>query len=230
MDWKIDDTDRTSPLYLGEPADPTVFADSPNGVPGQPNLLAVDARRIVAGDRPAILFNPINGRPAYPLLRTHIGAAAAVHRPATPGARGSATTRSSPSVPRPTRAPAAGRPVPAGPHACAPSTSSRSASRSSARRRSPTPTARSSCSPTTRPPCSATRAKGDPLAIRANQGDCVAITLTNEIPDASAFDKLLQDQHAHPPRAVRRAGLRRRQRRLRLRALRPPLHGRATRS
>ena len=75
-----------------------------------------------------------------------------------------------------------------------------------------------------------TRDARDPLAIRANQGDCVAVTLTNEIPDASAFDKFSKIEHAHPPRAVRRAGLRRRQHRLRLRALGAPVRGRGLRS
>ena len=48
--------------------------------------------------------------------------------------------------------------------------------------------------------CLATAAGGyaDPLAIRANQGDCVAITLTNEIPDASAFDDVSKtSMHIH---------------------------------
>jgi len=71
MDWKVGGT-SAKPLYLGAPADPTVYTDSPRGFPGQPNLLAVDQSHMV-GNRPAILFNPVNGRPAYPLLRTHIG-------------------------------------------------------------------------------------------------------------------------------------------------------------
>ena len=61
--------------------------------------------------------------------------------------------------------------------------------------------------------------RGEPLAIRANQGDCVAVTLTNEIPDDNGVRRVLQGEHPHPPRAVRRAGLGRRQHRLRLRAL-----------
>ena len=40
--------------------------------------------------------------------------------------------------------------------------------------------------------------KGEPLAIRANQGDCVAITLTNEIPDDKAFDHFSKvSMHIH---------------------------------
>src|SRR5262249_34929306 len=71
MDGKAAGTSQ-APLYLGAPADPTVYTDSPMGFPGQPNLLKVDQGHMV-GNRPAILFNPLNGRPAYPLLRTHIG-------------------------------------------------------------------------------------------------------------------------------------------------------------
>ena len=41
-------------------------------------------------------------------------------------------------------------------------------------------------------------AKSDPLAIRVNQGDCVAFTLTSEIPDASAFDNFSKtSMHVH---------------------------------
>src|SRR4051794_10152889 len=70
-DWKIAGT-TAAPLYLGAPADNTVAPDSTMMVPGQPNLLPVDVGKVVE-NRPTILFNPINGRPAYPLLRTTIG-------------------------------------------------------------------------------------------------------------------------------------------------------------
>src|SRR4051812_26791492 len=70
-DWKVNDT-ASGPLYLGSPADKTIFPDSPQLVSGQPNLLRVDSGRVVSG-RPTLLFNPTNGRPAYPLLRTTIG-------------------------------------------------------------------------------------------------------------------------------------------------------------
>src|SRR3954452_20796710 len=72
--WQIAGT-TAAPLYLGAPGDPTVFPDSPQVITGQPNLLAVDAGHVV-GNRPAILFDPTNGRPAYPMLRPAIG-----HRP-----------------------------------------------------------------------------------------------------------------------------------------------------
>jgi FtsP/CotA-like multicopper oxidase with cupredoxin domain len=89
-DWAVD---PASGLYLGEP-DRTYnipsgpFAGQPwfdyaNVVPGHPSALIVDqqitARGIdfssggYIGDRPKMLFNPVNGRPAWPLLRPHIG-------------------------------------------------------------------------------------------------------------------------------------------------------------
>ncbi len=62
---------RRAPLP-GAPADARVFPGSPQVVPGQPNLLAIDVGHI-AENRPAIRFNPVNGRPAYPLFRPQIG-------------------------------------------------------------------------------------------------------------------------------------------------------------
>ena len=47
--WKVAGTEA-APLYLGAPADPTVFPDSPKVVPGQPNLLA--GRRRAHGEGP----------------------------------------------------------------------------------------------------------------------------------------------------------------------------------
>ncbi|MDQ1644330.1 MAG: hypothetical protein QOJ50_514, partial [Cryptosporangiaceae bacterium] len=56
--------------YLGEPEDKTSWVDYYNTVPGHATALPVD--RFV-GDRPVLLFNPLNGRPAYPLMRPHLG-------------------------------------------------------------------------------------------------------------------------------------------------------------
>ncbi len=89
-DWTVD---PSSGLYLGEPDRNYTVADGPlvnqpwpnyaNVVPGHPSALIVD-QQVSAngtdfnsggyiGDRPKILFNPVNGRPAFPLLRPHIG-------------------------------------------------------------------------------------------------------------------------------------------------------------
>ena len=195
-DWKIAGT-IDSPLYLGAPADPTVFPDSVQVVPGQPNLLAVDVGRVV-GSRPAILFNPVNGRPAYPLLRTNIG-----KRPpftgnghsGTPWLGANANQASGSSAD-----PWAGRD-----DGLCPQNRERrnynvvAIGKSIAR--TPTvndPDGKLFVLAKDKAATLADPARSDPLAIRANAGDCVAITLTNEIPDASAFDKFSKtSMHIH---------------------------------
>ncbi len=89
-DWTVD---PGTGLYLGEPdslytipsgpllGDP--WPDYANVVPGRPSALIVDQQISMngvdfnsggyIGDRPKILFNPDTGRPAFPLLRPHIG-------------------------------------------------------------------------------------------------------------------------------------------------------------
>jgi manganese oxidase len=77
MDWKLD-TSTGKPIYVGEKEDKSDWPDLPR-IPklvaqGHPGSLIVD--RFLPGansDRPVILFNPTNGRPAFPLLRAHIG-------------------------------------------------------------------------------------------------------------------------------------------------------------
>ena len=68
--WTIDDSDPEKPVYLGEPeetdelAEPAERASTATaGMPGDEFV----------GDRPKILFNPADGRVAYPLLRPNIG-------------------------------------------------------------------------------------------------------------------------------------------------------------
>ncbi|HKT03099.1 MAG TPA: hypothetical protein VJT31_26515 [Rugosimonospora sp.] len=56
-DWARSGT-ASAPDYLGEPEDTTVWPDYTSANPGQ---------------RPEILFDPRNGRPAWPLLRPHLG-------------------------------------------------------------------------------------------------------------------------------------------------------------
>ncbi|KQZ87450.1 hypothetical protein ASD62_17865 [Phycicoccus sp. Root563] len=195
-DWKVAGTSE-APLYLGAPADPTVFPDSVQVVQGQPNLLAVDVGHLV-GNRPAILFNPVNGRPAYPLLRTNIGKRPPFTANGHSGApwlgananqaAGSSTdpwaSRDDGLCPqgrklRTYNVVAIGKTIP----------------------RTPTvndPDGKLFVLAKDKAATLADPAKSDPLAIRANQGDCVAITLTNEIPDASAFDKFSKTtMHIH---------------------------------
>jgi FtsP/CotA-like multicopper oxidase with cupredoxin domain len=56
-DWQKAGT-PAAPLYLAEPEDTTVWQDYTSPTPGARN---------------PILFNPRNGRPAYPLMRPHLG-------------------------------------------------------------------------------------------------------------------------------------------------------------
>lgn len=76
MDWRID-TSTGKPVYVGEKEDRSDWPNLPRIPalgPDHPGSLIVD--RFLEGpngDRPVILFNPSNGRPAYPLLRPHIG-------------------------------------------------------------------------------------------------------------------------------------------------------------
>jgi FtsP/CotA-like multicopper oxidase with cupredoxin domain len=68
--WAIDRSNPDAPVYLGEPEDTRPWPDLPNVVPGHPGSLPGDE---LVGTRPKIKFNPLNGRPAWPLLRPHIG-------------------------------------------------------------------------------------------------------------------------------------------------------------
>ncbi|MGH3328843.1 MAG: hypothetical protein ACRDPT_13810, partial [Streptomycetales bacterium] len=56
-DWDTADS-PDGPIYLGEPEDTNVWANFESPTPGQ---------------RPQIMFNPNNGRPAWPLMRPHLG-------------------------------------------------------------------------------------------------------------------------------------------------------------
>ena len=94
-DWTVD---GSTGIYLGEPDRPSnvslggqtvPWPNFANTVPGHPSALIVD--QVVqstyqlngspvtfnaggyVGTRPKLLFNPANGRPAFPMLRPHIG-------------------------------------------------------------------------------------------------------------------------------------------------------------
>jgi hypothetical protein len=94
-DWTVDNStgaylgepDRASSVSLGGATVP--WPDFANIVPGHPSALVVDqavqstyllngspvtfTAGGYIGSRPKILFNPTNGRPAWPMLRPHIG-------------------------------------------------------------------------------------------------------------------------------------------------------------
>lgn len=74
LDWTIDNSDPSAPLVLNEPEDLTSIPDSYNVIPGHPNLrLGDQLDPNLGGHRPILMFDPLNGRPAYPVLRTHVG-------------------------------------------------------------------------------------------------------------------------------------------------------------
>ena len=58
--------------YLGEPEDTRAYPDYYNNPAqaGHPTALPDDS---FIGNRPVLLFNPVNGRPAYPMMRPHLG-------------------------------------------------------------------------------------------------------------------------------------------------------------
>ena len=72
--WNVDNANPAAPVYLGEP-EPTT-AETPNFVQGVPGHFASQPVDQFDGNRPKILFDPVNGRPAFPMLRPHLG-----HRP-----------------------------------------------------------------------------------------------------------------------------------------------------
>ena len=69
-DWRTDTSDPDRPLLLGEQEEDEAWPNLPGVVAGHPSALPVDR---YVGNRPEILFNPVDGRPAYPLLRPNIG-------------------------------------------------------------------------------------------------------------------------------------------------------------
>ena len=78
--WRVNKSNPAAPLYLGAPEDKSAWPNllgaadwdaDPTQLRDHPGLYPVD--RVPAGqDRPLILFNPKNGRPAYPTLRPQI--------------------------------------------------------------------------------------------------------------------------------------------------------------
>ena len=69
-DYSVDTTNAAKPVYLGEPEDTRPWADFNYVVTNHPTAYPGDT---FVGNRPKILFNPTNGRPAFPLMRTQLG-------------------------------------------------------------------------------------------------------------------------------------------------------------
>ncbi|NUR75557.1 MAG: multicopper oxidase domain-containing protein, partial [Thermoleophilia bacterium] len=76
--WNWTTAPSNPQIYLGEPEDKGPWPDLPNLSAAHPGSLITDLApgQIVStpsGDRPKIMFDPTNGRPAWPLMRPHIG-------------------------------------------------------------------------------------------------------------------------------------------------------------
>ncbi len=70
LDWTVTSGDPNKPVYLNEQEDTTKWPDFKNVIPGHPSGEPGD---VFVGNRPKLLFDPLNGRPAFPMLRTHVG-------------------------------------------------------------------------------------------------------------------------------------------------------------
>jgi FtsP/CotA-like multicopper oxidase with cupredoxin domain len=81
QDASVWDYRKDANTYLGEPEDTRSWVDFTDDqdrerADGHPSLMVGDETARLDGesvDRPKILFNPVNGRPAFPLLRPHVG-------------------------------------------------------------------------------------------------------------------------------------------------------------
>ncbi|HVE26290.1 MAG TPA: hypothetical protein VNC22_12840, partial [Sporichthya sp.] len=201
QDATVWDWQKQGNLYLGEPEDKSTYADYTTDqdrerVPGHPALMPGDVP-VGPQDRPEIKFNPINGRPAFPLLRPHLGTRPPFSGNGHSGAPWLGETGSLPkTTPAGVPDPWAHRPdgiCPAG-----------------APVRHFNIVALDVNAPVTRPdpanPAAGTDPDGKvyvlaqdvdgvlngtkpitPLAIRGNIGDCIAVTLTSRLSDAHAF-------------------------------------------
>jgi hypothetical protein len=200
QDAAVLDYTRDGDTYLGEPepkgAD-AAWPDLPNGEPGHPNAFPGDS---FIGDRPKILFDPRNGRPAFPTLRTHVG-----HRnPFSPNGHSGAPYLGETGD----RAPAGdGKPDPFAkrPDGICPAGTP-------LRRFNvvaldlPIKVTETQTDPNGKifvlakdvDDVLAGRKPAEPLAIRGNIGDCIAVTLVSRQKDANAADNFAKvNMHIH---------------------------------
>jgi manganese oxidase len=197
MDWTVDNSNPAGPVYLGEPEDrgvnvsaafPGTFPnlgrtdDPPSRFPpGHPGLLPGDIPvTILATTRPAILFNPTTGRPAFPLLRPQIGLGA----PYPPnGHSGAPTVGERADKPASGVDPYAGRPDGICPGGAPPRQFNLVAIQLTIQRTRLGQTDPNGKIFAVAGETAAIRAgqkPAEPLTIRANAGDCVGLTLTSE--------------------------------------------------
>ncbi len=195
QDATVWDYKTTGNVYAGEPEDTDAWQDftTPQDrerVDGHPSLMVGDTTVRLTGenvDRPKILFNPVNGRPAFPLLRPHVGKRPPFSGNGHTGAPYLGETGNAPK----TNAvdPYAGR----ADGICPSSSPVRHFNIVALDVNSPvTPT---QSDPDGKVYVLAQDAEAvlngtkpvQPLAIRGNIGDCIAVTLTSRMTDAKAF-------------------------------------------
>ena len=197
-DWKIDTTNAASPLYLGEPEDRGPWPDFLNENPDHPSALRVDT---FVGNRPKLLFNPLNGRPAWPLLRTHVGK----RPPFSPNGHSGAPYLGENAQAPPTSAvdPYANRPD----GLCTTATTGGQVRPYNivalelpiqvTKKGAIDPIGRIFTLAKEKEDIKAGRQSSEPLAIRANIGDCGATTLVSELKDGSVSDFDKVNIHIH---------------------------------
>ncbi|MEU8235664.1 hypothetical protein AB0C12_39265 [Actinoplanes sp. NPDC048967] len=148
-----------APVYLGEPETDAVWANYRSAHPGT---------------RPEILFNPVTGRPAYPMLRPHLGQRPPFSPNGHSGAPGvgETTTAKKPGALCPSTAPVRRYDITAVPVAV----------QSTARERDEN--GEIYVLNEDKADVQAGRKPVDPLVVRSNVGDCVAITFGSELKPA----------------------------------------------
>ena len=196
--WSVDRSVVSRPVYLREPDTTKQWTDLVSGVPGHPGSYLGDVYK-AGSNRSQIMFDPWNGRPAWPLMRPHPGQRPPFSPNGHSGAPwlgedvmspmvgatdpwagredglcpqgGTLRTYNVVTIQRPIQVTAAGATDPDG--------------------------ALFVLAHDKRAVLDGTK-PAEPLAIRANVGDCIAITLTNEETDASMFNGFAKtNMHIH---------------------------------
>ena len=194
LNWTVQQTPQ-GPLYLNEPEDTTApWADNFNENPNHPSALRND---VFVGNRPELQFNPLNGRPAWPMLRPHIGKRPPFSPNGHSGAPWLGETQnkpaSSPIDPYANR-----------PDGLCPNTAPIRPFNIVAIE-TPIQVTRTKVDPIGRIMVLAKEKQAvlsgqktkEPIAIRANIGDCAAVTFTSEMKDGSITDYDKVNIHIH---------------------------------
>jgi FtsP/CotA-like multicopper oxidase with cupredoxin domain len=208
-DWTVDRSAASAPLYLGEPEEraawPNLRDTDPafrGAVPGHPGGLPVDrsGQGGYVGARPKILFDPVNGRPAYPLLRPHIGQRAPFSPDGHSGAPWLGATAGRKPVPGGGPQPFAGRPDGLCPTGARPRTYNVVSIQLPIKitpAGATDPEGKIFVLAKDVPDILAGRKAPEPLAIRANIGDCVAVTLTTQLAPTAEQPLPMSNIHIH---------------------------------